>query len=225
MTTKPAKKITSWSYSRWACYTECPAKAKYKFIDKLPEPGSPAMERGNEIHKMAENYVKGVLKTLPAELKLFSVEIKNLKKQKASPEQSITFTKDWKQCAWNDWDRAWLRIKVDAILINDQVATVIDYKTGKVRDGNEMQLSLYDLGALVAYPKIKVVMSELWYLDHGEVRPITPRQATQKDVPLLKKEWVTRVTPMLNDTKFAPRAGDYCRYCTFRKGNGGPCQY
>lgn len=225
MPIKPVQRITSWSYSRWACYTECPAKAKYKFLDKLPEPGSPAMERGNVIHKLAENYVKGEIRAIPSELKLFKDEMRELKKKRASAEQTLTFTKDWMQCAWNDWDKAWLRIKVDAVLVNGTIATVIDYKTGKVRDNYEVQLSLYDLGVLLAYPKVKSVVSSLWFLDNGEIRPLVPHQSLVKDIPLLKKKWLSRVKPMLNDTKFSPTPGQACFFCAFSRGKGGPCLY
>ena len=51
-------RITSWSFSRWSCYSSCPYKAKLKFIDKLKEPGSPQMDRGTVIHELAEHYVK-----------------------------------------------------------------------------------------------------------------------------------------------------------------------
>lgn len=225
MPTKLLAKLTSWSFSRWSVYVQCPAKARYKFIDKLPEPGNAAMERGNTIHKLAEAYVKGDLKMVPKELALFKSEMRELKKAGAHAEQSLTFTKDWKGCAWNDWNNAWLRIKIDTLAFNGDAANVIDYKTGKARDDYELQLSLYDLGTLLAYPELKIVSSALWFLDHGEIRPVIPRQATQKDVPLLKKEWLSRVKPMLSDTKFSPTPGDYCRYCAYAKGKGGPCRY
>ncbi len=53
------KKITSWSFSRWNVYDQCPAKAKYQFIDKLPQPPSKNLERGTLIHKQAECFIKG----------------------------------------------------------------------------------------------------------------------------------------------------------------------
>lgn len=53
------KKITSWSFSRWNIYDQCALKAKYKFIDKLPEPRAQPLERGNIIHKQAELYILG----------------------------------------------------------------------------------------------------------------------------------------------------------------------
>ena len=30
---------------------------------------------------------------------------------------------------------------------------------------------------------------------------------------------------LLTDTLFAPRPGPYCRWCHFRKENGGPCTF
>jgi len=62
--TKP-KKFTSWSNSRWNDYAKCPAYAHYKHIQKLPEPKSPAMDRGIQVAKMEEDFFTGKLKTLP----------------------------------------------------------------------------------------------------------------------------------------------------------------
>lgn len=49
-----------WSFSRYSVYKQCPAKARYKFIDKLPEPAAKPLDRGSLIHKQAENYIKGL---------------------------------------------------------------------------------------------------------------------------------------------------------------------
>lgn len=54
------KKLTSWSFSRWSVYDQCPAKAKYKFIDKLKEPDALPLQRGSIIHKQAECFIKGL---------------------------------------------------------------------------------------------------------------------------------------------------------------------
>src|SRR3990167_2871281 len=135
MAIKTVKKITSWSYSRYSKYTECPAAAKYKFIDKLAEPGSEAMERGNVIHKMAEDYTKGATKKLPQELARFKDEFAELKKSKPMIEETWAFTKEWAETVWNDWNGVWLRIKTDAACLDDDTLYVIDHKTGKKRDG------------------------------------------------------------------------------------------
>ena len=64
-------KITSWSFSRYADYKNCPLKFKLKHVDKLNEPPNEAMARGAAIHTLAEEYIKGKGRTVPPELKLF----------------------------------------------------------------------------------------------------------------------------------------------------------
>lgn len=76
-----SNKITSWSFSRYSDYKQCPLKAKLKHVDKLKEPPNEAMARGAAIHNIAEKYIKGEGRTLPAELKQFGAEFKMLRKQ------------------------------------------------------------------------------------------------------------------------------------------------
>ena len=59
------RKFTSWSNSRWNDYDQCPARAHYKHIQKLPEPKSLPMDRGAEVAKMEEAFFKGQISTLP----------------------------------------------------------------------------------------------------------------------------------------------------------------
>ena len=80
-----AQRITSWSFSRWNVYNTCPAQAKYKFIDKLPEPGSPAMDRGSAIHKGVEQYILGAAAKPPADAKAittFTPMLRSLRAQR-----------------------------------------------------------------------------------------------------------------------------------------------
>lgn len=62
--TKP-RMFTSWSNSRWGDYSQCPARAHYKHIQKLQEPKSGYMDRGIEIAKIEEDFFTGKAKTLP----------------------------------------------------------------------------------------------------------------------------------------------------------------
>lgn len=231
----PSYNVTSWSFSRWSDYKKCPAHFKFKHLDKLKEPPNPAMERGSAIHKLAEDYVLGVKKTLPKELSLFKDEFKALKAQKIKfVEENWSFTRDWQLTEWNNWANCWLRVKLDVAYIHPEhnVIVPIDHKTGKPRDDKnaeyELQLELYGLAALVQQPSVAAASPRLWYLDHGVVYPDPEEREiefTQKDVPALKKKWETRVKPMFTDKTFKPTPGDACRWCHYRKSNGGPCKY
>ena len=218
------QQITSWSFSRLNKYEECPARAKFNFIDRLPEPGSPAMDRGAAIHKEGEDYLKGVLTEIPESYKLLGVELEEVKQLGAKSELEITFNKDWEPTGWFDAD-AWCRIKVDIMLVDDKTIRIIDIKTGKNRGGYEDQLELYALAALLTLPDHDHVVAELWFVDSGEIIATSHGSYSQKDVPELKEKWNQRVKPMLVDTMFAPRPGAYCRYCPFAKVKGGKCEY
>lgn len=233
-----SNKITSWSFSRYSDYKQCPLKAKLKHVDKLKEPPNEAMARGATIHNIAEKYIKGEGRTLPTELKQFEAEFKMLRKQYKKKingmvvEDNWSFTKTWDETAWNDWIGCWVRIKLDcAHHIEDDVMVVTDWKTGKFRveqnDEYIEQLELYALAALMLHPHLKEVRPRLAYLDVGVIFPAedSPIVFTQADAPKLKKLWEKRTKPMLSDTTFAPRPNDKCKWCHFRKSNGGPCKF
>lgn len=236
----PIKPLTSWSFSRYQDYKSCPAKAKYKHVDKLKEPPSAAMARGAAIHNLCEQYVKGTLPKLPAELYLFKDEFAKLRKMykaKKLPmvvEDNWAFTVDWDESAWNDWVHCWVRIKLDcAHYESSGVMIVTDYKTGKMNDFKNVeymeQLELYALAALLMSAVENVtVVPRLLYLDSGDVYPPAGKEIkyTRADTKRLLAEWNTRVKPMMSDTRFAPKpSANSCKWCFFSASKNGPCQY
>lgn len=244
MTTKqiPIKQITSWSFSRYNTYKQCPLKLKLSAIDRIREPGNPAMARGDAIHKLAEAYIKGEGRALPPELKLFADEFKKLRAQYKKKingmvvEDNWSFTKDWDETQWDDWINCWLRIKLDcAHHEDDETLVITDWKTGKFRpEMNEEyveQLELYALAALLLHEHIQQVKPRLVYLDLGLTYPTAdqPLVFTRADIPKLKQLWAKRTKAMLNDKQFAPRPNDKCRWCFYRASNkaagGGQCKY
>lgn len=238
----PIKQITSWSFSRYSTYKQCPLKLKLSAIDRIREPGNEAMQRGDAIHKLVEKYIKGAGRTMPPELKLFADEMKKLRIQYRKKingmvvEDNWAFTKDWDETQYDDWIHCWLRIKLDcAHHEDDETLIVTDWKTGKFRiEMNEEyveQLELYALAALLLHEHIQQVKPRLAYLDLGITYPEAGKELvfTRADIPRLKKLWEKRAKPMLNDKTFAPRPNDKCRWCFYRASNkaagGGQCKY
>lgn len=221
---KTAKPLTAWSMSRLSLYEQCPFKFKAVHIDGLKEPGSKAMDNGKAVHARGEQYLKGQVKVLPADFKLLAVEMEEAKAVGAESELEVTFTKDWRITGWFA-DDAWLRIKIDILVLKEDAVTIVDLKTGKNRGGYEDQLELYALAALLMYPEADKVSAELWFTDTGEIIGTSHGDYAQKDVPALKKKWEKRVRPMFMDKLFSPRPNVFCGYCHFRKNNDGPCTY
>ena len=224
MPVKPVQKITAWSFSRWKDYEQCPLKAKFKHVDKIKEPGSAAMDRGSEIHKLAEDYAMGKLAELPQELACFGEEFEILRDRKPSCELEWAFDNEWHPTTWFA-PKAWCRIKVDACLSAVGEPTkliVIDHKTGKVNPDHKDQLGLYALGAFNMLDYLQTVDARLWYLDQGEEGGEVFERG---DVPELTRTWARRTKAMLSDTKFLPTPSNKCRWCFFSKEKGGACQY
>lgn len=223
MPTAKLVQIEAWSFSRWRDYEKCPLLAKFKHIERRKEPGSAAMDRGGDVHKLAEKYALGQMKNMPEELQRFEQEFKQLVKDSPKTEQEWAFTKDWIRTGWFD-KNAWLRIKMDAHYVKGSVVYVIDHKTGKPKpDDDPLQIELYHLGALLMYPDCTKVVAKLWYLDQGTEEVVEVKN-TPTQVEKLKKIWLKRTRAMLNDTRFAPTPGNHCSWCHFSQRKGGPCE-
>jgi CRISPR/Cas system-associated exonuclease Cas4 (RecB family) len=224
-------RFTSWSFSRWGDWLQCPLRAKLKHLDKLKEPTPPAFERGIMIHEDAANYVKGTLKALPLHLAPVQGVIDELRDFAQSPgrvivEDDWAFTRNWRQTVWNDWKNCWVRIKLDVAHQEDHKTLVVtDWKSGKYHkdlvDLYQAQLELYALGAFLKTKALRI-RPRLVYTDLGKVHEV--ETYTRDDVQLLQNEWEDRVEPMMTATEFPATPNDKCKWCFYRKSNGGPCK-
>ena len=175
--------LKTWSHSRLGIVESCPRRAEQQYVAKIPEPVRPlppgktehANDRGSRIHDAGELFVKGNVELAP-ELKTFKAEFLRLRELfragKVSTEGEWAYDSDWAPVAWAD-TRAWLRMKLDALVhLSPTHAVVIDYKTGR-RAGNEVkhaeQGQLYQLGTFFRFPDLEQIDVEFWYTDQDEL--------------------------------------------------------
>ena len=240
------KGVRAWSYSRLMDYEKCPQLYKFKVIDKLPEPGSAAMERGGDIHKKAEAYLNSRKSKCPQELKRVEPELKALRRLGAVAEDQWTFTRDFAgSTSWFGKD-AWARLKIDSVAdikfgdassvrslevagkapSDKQVGVwVVDWKTGKFRpEASVDQLELYVLGSFLLRPSAAFALASLAFTDVGQlVHSFVLRNP--RTVSAMKAKWLKRVKPLQVETKFKPTPSDAaCYWCFFSKKKGGPCK-
>lgn len=228
MTTKLKESglVRRWSFSRWRDYKECPARFKYRTIDKRPEPQGEASKRGDEIHKLAEDFVKKVRTTVPTQLKKIGGFMKELMKNETYAEVKVGVTRDWKPTEYSYYPSSemWTGGKIDVVsALSETKILVGDWKSGKVRDGYELQTEYYATIAMCKWEKVEEVETRIYYVDHGKRTPALTY--TRDQLPELQKQWEERVAPMLHDKQFLPRPGSYCNWCPHSKWKGGPCQY
>lgn len=209
----------AYSNSSIKTYEQCPYKYKLTRIDKLSEPAGDAAKRGTAIHTVFEKAL--ALPTLPVEFSYWQPYITELIAKHAGSEVHFAITKDWQVCGFND-SVAWLRGIYDSLYVDGSKSHVLDWKTGKERDYGE-QLKLYALVILVSYPEVEEVSTEVCYIDLQKRAPGPTFKRSQLGE---LKDWLTgRVSKIENDDIFAPKPDYGCRWCYFRKSNGGPCQW
>ena len=230
----------TWSPSRLGCWEECPAKAKYKYLMKLPDPPGPALLRGTQLHTGCENYIRGVEKKLNPELakakKILDLHKREFAKGNVRVEMDLAFTQSWDVCDWMASD-VWARFKVDAVLRTGMAKCVItDWKTGKFKPDGEYdeQLRLYCV-ALLSYAQqapttnswaaIEEATAQLFFTDVGEAVRRPNGVLAVKGLVAERNVWNKKVERMFKDRDHEPMPGQGCRYCPFSIQKSGPCKF
>lgn len=160
-----SKPIT-WSYSSLALYQQCPKKYYHlKVVKDIKEPLSEAITFGNEIHKIAEEYVsKG--RPIPEKYSHIESALKVLKDMPGEKlcENKLGLTADLKPCGFFD-KNVWWRGVADIIILQGDTALTVDYKTGKSSKFAELkQLEIVSLAIFKHFPEVKKVKAGLMFL-------------------------------------------------------------
>ena len=228
--------ISSWSHSKLGDFDRCKFLCYLKHDQKIPEPERPlppgktehANDRGTRYHTNCEDYVLGkTVPLLPDIDRAFGPQLDLLRVLHA--DGMVSLEGEWgMDDQWNPtaWKSAWHRCKLDAAVFwSPTEATVIDYKTGRIF-GNEIkhgeQMQLYQLNTFLRHPELEVVHTELWYLDHAEVRKQT---FTRSQGLRFKSNFDRRGRALTTATEFKPNPNKFsCKWCMYGPWGSGHCQ-
>ena len=209
-------------FSKLDTYRGCPQKFKFQFLDKIPQPGSPAMERGSKIHEGIEAYMNGWSKEPPEEAKSWKEAFDAIRGEQFHAEQAWGFDKNWNKLP--DWfgKDCWLRAKSDGHYIKDGNLVVIDWKTGKYRIPSTEQVELYGVCGGAVYPEAPTTTVEMWFIDSGDVYS---KMYSKAELLNLRKKYESAFAPIYNDELWTPTPGQACRWCTYSRTKGGGCKF
>lgn len=157
-------KVT-WSYSALKEYESCPRK--YYEVNVLKKHKFQETEQtryGKELHKAAERYVKGG--PLSAQFEFMKPMLDALKQKQGTKhtELKLALDVDLNPCDWFDKDKVWTRGIVDLLILDGELAWVVDYKTGSNKYPDKDQLELMSLLIFAHYPEVKKVRSALIFV-------------------------------------------------------------
>lgn len=159
-------KPITWSYSSLSLYQQCPKKYYHLRVakDVKDEPGE-AITFGNEIHKIAEEYVAKD-KPIPEKYKSIEPALKALKDMDGEKlcENRLGLTVDFEPCGFFD-KNVWWRGVADIIILQGDTIFTVDYKTGKKSQYADLkQLEILALALFKHYPQVKRVKAGLLFL-------------------------------------------------------------
>lgn len=165
-----ATKNPVWSFSSIKTFIQCPKKYFHLKVKKDYEENfaTEAILYGNEFHKAAEDYVKGVVDTVDPR---FEYAAEMLTKLKAMPgeklcEHKMGLTPNLEPCGFYA-ENVWYRGIADLIVLDTTrgVAKIFDYKTGKsAKYADKGQLELMALCVFAHFPDIKTVKAGLLFV-------------------------------------------------------------
>jgi len=156
----------TWSYSSLDLFKQCPHKYyRLRILKDIVEPESEPMRYGKEVHKVAEDFfMEGV--PIPEKFKFMRELLEplgNIKGQRVC-EYKMGLTQDLEPCTFFAPD-VWWRGIPDLLIINEDKATLVDYKTGRSsKFADVKQLDLLALAIFKHYPQIQTIKAGLLFV-------------------------------------------------------------
>lgn len=220
MAARAPKPIVAWSFSVLEMFENCAFKYWWVRIAKKGSDINKWNASGDREHDHFQQYLKMGLQ-LPAELSSYTPMLDRIK---AAPGQMLVEPKmaidlNFAPCRGNDWDRVWLRVNSDVLVINGSKAAYFDWKSGKVYPKDD-QIELTALMLFQQYPEVQQVNGGLVFYKHGKVHPLIVRR---EQAPLLWNSFIARVKEMelaIKSDHFPKTQNPLCDYCPVHD-----CQY
>lgn len=205
----------SHSFSSLKMFENCPYRYYHQRIKKsVTDQGGEASQYGERVHKFLEDRL-GKKEPLPDEVAKLEVVAARLEAAAAGHdmyfEKQLTLNVDLKPTTW--WAKdAWMRSILDVLILRDDDAVVIDWKTGKRRP-DFTQLELFALQVFAHYPYInKVSSSFIWIKDTALDKEVYKRA----DAHVMWEKLLTRVSRIeqaLEHDTWPAKPSGLCNYC------------
>jgi hypothetical protein len=218
----------AYSWSRLSDFEKCPLLCYWKNFapkgQRIPFTDNEATLRGKKAHKDLELAVGG--KPVPYELRSVEPVVAGIQLQAKNDwnvrvEQQIAFTRGYTQCSWFAAD-AYLRVIYDVILTHGDKASIIDWKTGKVRESSD-QLKLFGMSAMLLHPQVDYVGTHYVWVDH---KTKTTASYNRGELPALIEEFEERAEMIQiasDSNSWQANPSDFnCRWCPCNKAQ---CKY
>ena len=208
--------IVPWSYSRIKAFEQCPKQFYHmKVVKDYEDRVTDAMLYGTSFHTAAEEYVRDGT-PMPERFDYAVSAINSLMDKEGDKlcEYKLGLDEELEPCTFSDKD-VWFRGIADLIIIDDDLAWVVDYKTGKsARYADKGQLELMALATFKHFPHVQEIRAGLLFV----VSKALIRDTYTKDMESkLWDKWLSNYANMeiaVDNDVWNPRPSGLCkRHC------------
>jgi hypothetical protein len=199
-----------YSYTNLNCYNSICAHQFYRRYIKrdIPFVETPAVKHGNAVHAAMEQRLVGE-KPLPAHLRHHEEILTPFKREGLTLHAELKLAIADIDQPVDFWHKdAYLRGKLDCVLMDSNRAFIADWKTGKIRE-NPFELEVGALLLQINYPNIEYVVGNyVWLTENkiGKKHDLSDTAATWDKV----NEIIMRIE---RDRSWEKRPSGLCGYC------------
>jgi hypothetical protein len=208
----------AWSYSSLKTFTQCPKKYFHVRVAKdVKEESTEALLYGQQLHKAAEDYLK-VGTPIPPKFGFVQEVVDTIKQIPGEKHCELRLGVrlvggGYEPCDFFAKD-VWWRGVGDVVVVKDELAFSIDYKTSKnAKYADLKQLDALAAALFVHFPKLKRIKSALAFVVSNEF-------VHKEHFAENRDEYFAGFSPDLDRLEAAEKtgvwnanAGPLCRYC------------
>lgn len=207
----------SHSYSSIKLFENCPLRYYRQRIKKdVVDEGGEASKHGERIHAFLENRLKG--SGLDAEVKQYEplcASVEKLARQGTLHiEHELVLTENLTPTGWWEPD-AWLRSKLDVLVIVGNDAVVMDWKTGK-RNADQFQMQMFAAQVFKHFPEVQRVKTSLVWLKTMEMDTNQYNRIDMNAIWAEVMKRIQRIHDAYDHGNWPARPSGLCRYCPCR---------
>ena len=204
----------AWSYSRLKNFETCPRRhAEVDLLKNWKEEQSEQLSYGDAVHVAMATALR-TSKPLPLAYRAFQKWIDRVNRTPGEmlveSECRWAITRDFEPTAWMS-EKVWLRSMADVIKVDDDVALVVDWKTGKSKNVDPIQLTMTALMVFIQFPEVKRVRADFIWLqeDDSTTQVIDRYEAADHWAEMMPR--VQRMQKAVSTNTFPPTPNRLCK--------------
>jgi CRISPR/Cas system-associated exonuclease Cas4 (RecB family) len=203
------------SFSAIKMYENCPKRYYHQRVTKeVQDTGGEASRYGERIHEFLEQRLVNDT-ALPQEAEKYEVLCQTIEKMarggELHAERQLTLTENLTPTSWFAND-AWFRSILDVLIIKEDTAIVIDWKTGKRRP-DFTQLEMFALQVWKHFPEIVRIKTTFVWLK--EMKMDTEEYSREQSDELWQNLLgrINRIYQSVEHENWPAKPSGLCRFC------------